>query len=257
MSKEEGAMGKRRVCVIGCVGKMGQVVCRHLLTNHAYQLVAGVDITRVGDDLGQVISAAHLGVPITANLQTTLADAQVDLAIDFTSPDTVVNNVAQCLQAKVPVLVGTTGFSSEDINKLDLLAKKVNTPVLIVPNFALGALLMMEFSRKAARYMPHVEIIEMHHPQKLDKPSGTARRTREQIMAELGATDAENPEVVPIHSVRLPGLVAHQEVLFGGIGQTLTIRHDSFTRDSFMPGLELGLQQLFKVKGVRVGLELD
>ncbi|RCK79393.1 MAG: 4-hydroxy-tetrahydrodipicolinate reductase [Candidatus Ozemobacter sibiricus] len=249
-------MGKPRVCVIGCAGKMGQVICRGLLASQDFQLVAGVDVARVGDDLGQVVNVGHVGIAVTSNLQTTLAEARVDIAIDFTTPTAVTNNVAQCLQEKVSVLVGTTGLSPEDIEKLQHLAAKTGTAVLIVPNFAIGALLMMEFCQKAARYMPHVEIIELHHPQKLDKPSGTARRTRECMMQAMGRTDLENPEQVPIHSVRLPGLVAHQEVIFGDVGQVLTIRHDSFQRESFMPGVLLGLKQLGKTKGLKIGLEL-
>lgn len=247
---------KPRVCVVGCAGKMGQVVCRGLLASQEFQLVAGVDVARAGDDIGQVVNVGHVGIPVTTNLQTTLSDAKVDLAIDFTVPQAVTNNVAICLQEKVPVLVGTTGLSPEDIEKLQHLTGKTGTPVLIVPNFAIGALLMMEFCQKAARYMPHVEIIEMHHPQKIDKPSGTARRTRECMMQAMGRAEVEDPEQVPIHSVRLPGLVAHQEVIFGDVGQVLTIRHDSFQRESFMPGVVLGLQKLQKIKGLKIGLDL-
>lgn len=249
-------MSKSRVCVIGCVGKMGQVVSRFIMSHQHYQLVAGVDVTRDGDDFGSMIGAGHLGIPVRTNLQSTLAEAEVDLAIDFTTPDAVVSNVAQCLQANVPVLVGTTGISQEDLQKLRLLADKVNTAVLIVPNFAVGALLMMEFAQKAARYLPNVEIIELHHPQKKDRPSGTSLRTREQMLVALGRDPSEDADSIPIHSVRLPGFVAHQELLFGSIGQCLTIRHDSFQRESFLPGIELGLQQLQETKGLAIGLNL-
>lgn len=249
-------MSKPRVCVIGCSGKMGQVICRGLLASQEFQLVAGVDVTRVGDDLGQVINSGQLGIPVTTNLQATLSDANVDVAIDFTGPHAVTANVAQCLQEKVAVLVGTTGMSPEDVEKLRHLSEKMGSPVLIVPNFAIGALLMMEFAQKAARFMPHVEIIELHHPQKADKPSGTAKRTRECMLEVMGREDLEDPTLVPIHSVRLPGLVAHQEVIFGDVGQLLTIRHDSFQRESFMPGVLLGLKQLAKTRGLKVGLDL-
>ena len=248
-------MSKQRVCVVGCLGKMGQVICRGLLASPDYELSAGIDVSRVGEDLGSVLQLGHLNVAITENLQSTLEKAKIDLAIDFTTPSVVVANVAQCIQEKVPVLVGTTGISDEDLEKLHMLAVNTNTPVLVVPNFAIGALLMMEFSKKAAKYMPNVEIIELHHPQKLDKPSGTAKRTRNIIMKALGKDPGET-EAVPIHSVRLPGFVAHQEVIFAAVGQCLTIRHDSFQRESFMPGVLLGLKQLAHVKGLKVGLDL-
>jgi 4-hydroxy-tetrahydrodipicolinate reductase len=248
-------MQKKRVCAIGCLGKMGQVVCRAVLSSSDYELAAGVDLVRIGDDIGLAHQMGPIGVMVSDNLTQALADGNIDLAIDFSTPAAVVGNVAKCLQSGVPTLVGTTGISSEDVEKLRLLAEKVKVPVLIVPNFAIGALLMMEFATKAAAYLPHVEIIELHHPQKLDKPSGTARRTRENIL-EVLKKDADEPENVPIHSVRLPGLVAHQEVIFGGLGQCLTIRHDSFQRESFIPGIQMGMKQLFQVKGLKIGLEI-
>lgn len=258
-------MSKLRVCVIGCLGKMGQVVSRGLLASSEYELAAGVDTARIGDDLGSVLNLGHINIAISGNLQTILADANIDIAIDFTSPSAVTANVATCLQENVPVLVGTTGIMQEDVEKLAHLSKKMATPVLIAPNFAIGALLMMEFASKAAKYMPHAEIIELHHPQKLDKPSGTALRTREGMIESLRQTrkassseiDDDDPgKLIPIHSVRLPGFTAHQEVIFGDVGQCLTLRHDSFQRDSFLPGIFLGLKQLQGLKGLKVGLEL-
>lgn len=249
-------MKQKRIAVIGCAGKMGTVVCRYLLANNHYELVAGIDTTRVGDDLGSVLGLGNVGIPVSSNLQATLSEARVDIAIDFTIPDSVVANAAVCLQAKIPVLIGTTGISMEDRVKLDNLAQKMNTAVMIVPNFALGAILMMQFARKAAKYMKNVEIIEMHHPQKLDKPSGTAIRTRQEILSEMGISDESMAEQVPIHSVRLPGLVAHQTVMFGEVGETLTIRHDSMSRESFMPGIGLALEQIQKFSGLKIGLEI-
>ncbi|MFZ2958739.1 MAG: 4-hydroxy-tetrahydrodipicolinate reductase [Candidatus Ozemobacteraceae bacterium] len=248
-------MNKRKVAVIGCLGKMGQTVCRSLLASQEYELAAGIDISGIGEDLGQMLHTGNLGIPISNNLQKVLGESCIEIAIDFSTPTSVTSNVAQCLQEGIPVLVGTTGISSEDREKLSLLSDKTGTQVLIVPNFAVGALLMMEFAKKAARYLPHCEIIEMHHPQKLDKPSGTALLTREIIEKELG--HKENDEsIIPIHSVRLPGLTAHQEIIFGDLGQTLTIRHDSFQRESFLPGIYLGLKQLLSCEGLSIGLEL-
>ena len=249
-------MKRKKVAVIGCCGKMGQVVCRYLLSHNEYELAAGIDTTRCGDDLGSVLGLGTTGILISSNLQTTLSEAKIDIAVDFTIPDAVVTNTAICLQAKIAVLIGTTGINQEDQIKLDHLARKMSTAVMIVPNFAIGAILMMEFARKAARYMSNVEIIEMHHPQKLDKPSGTAIRTRQHILDELGIKDESTAEQVPIHSVRLPGLVAHQTVMFGDVGQTLTIRHDSLNRDSFMPGIGIALSQMSSFSGLKVGLEI-
>ena len=249
-------MKRKKVAVIGCAGKMGQVVCRYLLSHSNYELAAGIDVSRAGDDLGNMLGLGNTGIIISQNLQTTISESHIDAAIDFTTPESVVANAAVCLQAKVPVLIGTTGISQEDQVKLDNLAQKMNSGVMIVPNFAIGAILLMDFARKAARYMKNVEIIELHHPQKLDKPSGTAIRTRQGILEELGINDESLPEEVPIHSVRLPGLVAHQEVIFGDIGQTLTIRHDSLNRDSFMPGIGLALSQIHTFTGLRIGLDI-
>ena len=135
-------MSKLRVCVIGCLGKMGQVVSRGLLASSDYELAAGVDTARIGDDLGSVLNLSHINIPISANLQTILSDAKIDIAIDFTTPSSVTSNVATCLQENVPVLVGTTGIMQEDVEKLAHLSKKMATPVLIVPHFAIGAILM-------------------------------------------------------------------------------------------------------------------
>ncbi len=153
-----------------------------------------------------------------------------DAAVDFTAPDAVEENVRACLAAGVPVVVGTSGF---DLERLAALATEHDLPVFYAPNFALGAVLMMRFAEEAGKVMPDAEIIELHHETKQDAPSGTARATAELLPGET-----------PIHSVRLPGLVAHQEVIFGGSGQTLTIRHDTTSREAFVPGVLLALEKL-------------
>jgi len=173
-----------------------------------------------------------------------LADEPADAAaaVDFTRPDAVEANVRACLEAGTPCVVGTTGFDEEQI---DALAQAHGLPVFFAPNFALGAVLMMRFAAEAGRLMPHAEIVELHHEQKLDAPSGTSIATAMAIGGE-----------VPIHSVRLPGLVAHQEVIFGGRGQTLTIRHDTTSREAFVPGVLLALEKLRELPpGLTVGLE--
>ena len=165
-----------------------------------------------------------------------------DVAVDFTRPDAVEANVRAALEDGVPVVVGTTGFDQE---RVAALAREHELPVFYAPNFALGAVLMMRFAAEAGKVLPHAEIVELHHDQKLDAPSGTAK-----------ATAALLPEGTPIHSVRLPGLVAHQEVIFGGPGQTLTIRHDTSSREAFVPGVLLALDRIQSLPpGLTVGLD--
>jgi 4-hydroxy-tetrahydrodipicolinate reductase len=168
-----------------------------------------------------------------------------DAAVDFTRPDAVRGDVERCLEAGVATVVGTTGLSDDDLAALDSLARERGVACFVAPNFAVGAVLMMRLSALAAEHMPRAEIIELHHETKVDAPSGTAKATAERL-----------PGDVPIHSVRLPGLVAHQEVLFGGDGQLLTIRHDTFSREAFVPGVLLALERLATLDpGLTVGLD--
>ena len=168
-----------------------------------------------------------------------------DAAVDFTRPDAVGANVERCLSAGVATVVGTTGLSAEELSTFESHAREQGVACFVVPNFAIGAVLMMRLSALAAEYMPRAEIIELHDETKVDAPSGTAKATAERLPGE-----------VPIHSVRLPGLVAHQEVLFGGDGQLLTIRHDTFSREAFVPGVLLALERLPTLApGLTVGLD--
>jgi 4-hydroxy-tetrahydrodipicolinate reductase len=189
---------------------------------------------RVGSVLGPALErAGHELVESTDN---------ADVAVDFTRPEAVEENIRAALEARVPVVVGTTGFDQE---RVAALAREYEQPVFYAPNFALGAVLMMHFAAAAGKVLPHAEIVELHHDQKLDSPSGTAK-----------ATAALLPEGTPIHSVRLPGLVAHQEVIFGGPGQTLTIRHDTTSREAFVPGVLIALEQVRSLPpGLTVGLD--
>jgi 4-hydroxy-tetrahydrodipicolinate reductase len=206
---------------------MGQAVCEAVDGAEDMELVAKAD--------------PSLGV----ELVDTLGDA--DVVVDFSTPDTALANVRACLEAGVHAVVGTTGF---DLDAARTAAESSSANCFVAPNFAIGAVLLMEAAQLAARHMPECEIVELHHDRKLDAPSGTAKRTAELIEAAGGNVHE------PIHSVRLPGLVAHQEVIFGGEGQTLTIRHDSIDRRSFMPGVLLAVR---KVAGLpdrfTVGLE--
>jgi 4-hydroxy-tetrahydrodipicolinate reductase len=171
--------------------------------------------------------------------------AGYEAAVDFTRPDAVRANVERCLGARVACVVGTTGLGPDALAAFDALAREREVACFLAPNFALGAVLMMRFAGEAARYLPRAEIVELHDEAKVDAPSGTAK-----------ATAASLPGEVPIHSVRLPGLVAHQEVLFGGEGQLLTIRHDTFSREAFAPGILLALERLPSLPaGLTVGLD--
>lgn len=230
---------------------MGSEVCRAVDGASDLELVARVD---AGDPL------------------QTLGEAGVQVAVDFTHPDVVMDNLRFCVDAGIHAAVGTSGFSPERQETLSgWLAGKPDVGVLIAPNFALGAVLMMRFAELASRYYDTAEIIELHHNKKVDAPSGTAAHTAQVISkarAEAGlgampdattsaADGARGASIsdVPVHSVRLAGLVAHQEVLFGAEGETLTIRHDSLQRSSFMPGVLLGVREVVNRPGLTVGLD--
>ena len=204
------------VAVAGAAGRMGETVCRAVQAADDLELVARADPA----------------------LSTSLADAlarQPDVLVDFTVPASAVANAREAVAAGVHVVIGTTGFDPDDLSDL----RGAGANVFIAPNFAIGAVLMMQFAVQAAKHMARAEIIELHHDRKVDKPSGTAKRT-----AALMRAAAAGDDEVPIHSVRLPGLVAHQEVILGDVGQTLTIRHDSTDRESFMPGVLLAVRRV-------------
>jgi 4-hydroxy-tetrahydrodipicolinate reductase len=240
-----------KVAVFGAAGRMGRQVCDAVEAAPDLELVARVDI---GEDPKRVLEAG------------------ATVAVDFTNPEAVLGNLGFCVGNGVHVVVGTSGFGPERLGQLGaLLEDAPAVGVLVAPNFSLGAVLMMKFAAQAASYFESVEIIELHHPDKLDAPSGTAQRTA-QLIAEARRTaglpaspdataaDADHHrggrvEDVTVHSVRLRGLVAHQEVLLGGVGESLTIRHDSLDRASFMPGVLLGVREVAAHPGLTVGLE--
>jgi 4-hydroxy-tetrahydrodipicolinate reductase len=221
-----------RVLVAGAAGRMGQAVVAAVGGAEDMALVARVD---------PVLPASGGVFP---DVPSALAAGGVEVAVDFTRPDTVHANALACLDAGVHCVIGTTGLSEAQVAELGGLAEEGPANCLIAPNFAIGAVLMMRFAQEASRHMPKAEIVELHHDGKLDAPSGTAIRTASLMQGE-----------VPIHSVRLPGLVAHQEVILGGVGETLTIRHDSLSRESFMPGVLLAVRAVRERPGLTVGLE--
>jgi 4-hydroxy-tetrahydrodipicolinate reductase len=239
-----------RVGVLGARGRMGTEVCKAINASDDLELVAMVDD---GDWLFNV------------------SDAGADVVVDFTTPDVVMDNLHWCIDQGINAVIGTSGFTDSRIERVrSWLSHKPDLGVIVAPNFAIGAVLMMEYAAKAARYFESVEIVEMHHPQKLDAPSGTALRTAQMVAdarAAAGlapAPDATKDEMagargtdiagVRVHSLRAEGLVAHQEVLLGTTGETLTIRHDSYDRKSFMPGVLLAVRSVLTRPGLTIGL---
>jgi 4-hydroxy-tetrahydrodipicolinate reductase len=224
-----------KVVVAGAAGRMGQTVCE------AVQGAEDMELVGRADPL------------LNTTLDDVLGEAAPEVVVDFTQPDTALENALACVRAGVHVVIGTTGFDPAPLEQVqDDRSPPTLTPgnVLIAPNFAIGAVLMMRFAEQAARYMEKAEIIELHHDRKLDAPSGTAARTA-QLMAAASGKPAP-----PIHSVRLPGLVANQEVILGDLGQTLTIRHETISRESFMPGVLLAVRRVGTLeRSPVVGLE--
>ena len=239
-----------KVAVIGARGRMGSEVVKAVNEAKDLELVAQLDL---GDSLDALLTSGAA------------------VAVDFTTPDSVMANLEFLISHNINAVVGTTGFDDARIAKIKSLLASSKSGVLIAPNFAIGAVLMMEFATKAAKYFESAEIIELHHPNKVDAPSGTASRTAELMSAsrkEAGLPvmpDATTTSLagargatvgdIPVHSVRLRGLVAHQEVLLGGIGETLSIRHDSIDRVGFMPGVLLGVRKVVTHPGLTFGLE--
>lgn len=241
-----------RVAVAGANGRMGQEVVKMLAQDTTMVFTGNLD-TRVS----------------TEEINKQLDEMKPDVLVDFTTPHTVYRHMEICLERGVRPVVGTTGLTTEQLQEMTDRYKEAGLGAIIAPNFAIGAILCMKFAAMAAKYMPHVEIMELHHDRKLDAPSGTALKTAEMIAAvreELKQGHPEEVETIPgargadyegfrIHSIRLPGMVAHQEVLFGATGQTLSIRHDSINRESFMPGVNMAIKAVMNMNGLIYGLE--
>jgi len=259
-----------KVLVCGFCGKMGSMTAKTITEQNDMTVVGGYDPAAKSAFIelaGEAIAPAY------GDLSAALSETKADVLVDFTSPSAVEENIRLALSAGVDCVVGTTGLSPEKYAELIQLAPE-GTTLFHAPNFTLGAVLMMEFSKKAARYFPDAEVLEFHHNGKKDAPSGTAISTARSIMqvrqsagvvgnapgketempgfkGARGATD----ETIPIHSVRSAGFMAHQEVIFGSPGQTLTIRHDSIDRSSYMPGVLLAIREVGKLNGLVIGLE--
>jgi 4-hydroxy-tetrahydrodipicolinate reductase len=248
---------------------MGREVVRAVVRDPETELVGAVDVSEIGTDAGLLAGVGPQGIAVHENLAAVLRESHTEVVVDFTRAEAAFANARATLAAGASPVIGTTGMSTGQIDELRQLAEANSVGALIAPNFALGAVLMMRFAAQAARYLSEVEIIELHHEKKPDAPSGTAIKTAEMIRAarapERVARPVEEMKIegsrggdfdgIHIHSVRLPGYVAHQEVIFGGLGQTLTLRHDSIDRISFMPGVLMACKRVRGLKGLVYGLE--
>ncbi len=262
-------MTEYRVLINGAAGKMGRAMGGGIAREKDMQIVAAVDIKGEGSDFGLLCAMEPSGVLLQTDLAKAITENKPDIMVEFTNPKAVIKSVRTALSHKVACVIGTTGLNEQELKEIENLTKENDTPVFLAPNFALGAVLMMRFAKEAAKYFPHAEVIERHHDQKFDAPSGTAYTTLELIsqVREVFAQGAPNEfEKIPgsrggdfqgmrVHSVRLPGYVATQEVIFGGLGQRLIISHDSISRESFLPGVLLAVRTVKKLKGLVCGLE--
>lgn len=253
-----------KVVVHGASGRMGQEVVRVLSREPEIQVVGGVDVKVTGNRLPLSDGSA---VPFSSDLESILAATKPDVMVDFTIAKATLLAARIATKRGVNLVIGTTGLAADDISEIGRLAKENNVGAVAAPNFAIGAVLMMHLAKIAAKYLDYAEIIELHHNQKADAPSGTALTTARDMAKARGkpflhpaeskplASRGEQIEGISLHSVRLPGLLAHQEVLFGAAGQTLSIRHDTISRECFMPGIILAVKEVVKLKGLTYGLD--
>jgi 4-hydroxy-tetrahydrodipicolinate reductase len=248
---------------------MGREVVKMVLEDPDLELVAAVNRSELQVDAGRLVGLEACGVMLSTDLELAFVEAKPDVLVDFTTPHSVVANTALAIKHKVRPVIGTTGFTPEDLESFDRQCKEQGIGGIIAPNFSIGAILMMKFAAQAAKYYPHLEIIEYHGDQKLDAPSGTSIKTAELISQnrqELRQGNPREEETIEgargglyngfrIHSVRLPGVFAQQEVVFGAFGQTLKIRHDSYDRAGYMPGVNVAVKKVMELTGIVYGFE--
>lgn len=258
-----------KIIIAGPRGRMGREAVEMVNNESNLELVACIDRKNNGKTLSDIPGLPDLDCPIFEDPEECFTSIKADVLIDLTIPEVGYEHTYLALNYNIRPVVGTSGFTNEQIEELTELARSREIGCIIAPNFAIGAVLMMQFAQMAAKYLPNVEIIEKHHDQKIDAPSGTASKTVDLIQTVRenkkqghpdefetleGARGAEK-DGIRIHSVRLPGLMAHQEVIFGGDGQTLTIKHDSFNRSSFMSGVKLAVEHVMTINTLVYGLE--
>lgn len=262
-------MADVKIVIAGPRGKMGREAVNMVLNTEGFKLKAVIDRKNDGFLLNDVEGFPNSEASVFADIEECFQNVDADVLIDLTTPEVGMLHTRTALTYGVRPVVGTTGFTKEQLKELEALCNEKGIGCIIAPNFAVGAVLMMKFSQMAARYFKDIEIIELHHDQKLDAPSGTAVKTAEMISDIRDEKHQGHPaekETIPgargadvegmkIHSVRLPGLIAHQQVLFGADGQTLTIRHDSYNRASFMSGVKLAVDTVMKIDTLVYGLE--
>jgi 4-hydroxy-tetrahydrodipicolinate reductase len=255
-----------RVVVHGAAGRVGQEVVKAVCREPDMELVGAVDLEAASDRL--VLPDGSGAVPYLAALESVLDSCRPDVVVDFTIAKASMPAVRTCAGRGVSMVIGTTGFSADDFSEMKKLASANGVGIMVAPNFALGAVLMMHLAKIAGRFMDHAEIIELHHDCKLDAPSGTSLTTARgmaqargkpflppEVQGAESAGRGEKVEDIRIHSVRLPGLMAHQEVIFGAPGQTLSIRHDTINRECYMPGVMMAVREVVKRKEYIYGLE--
>ncbi len=248
---------------------MGQHVVRAVHAQPDMELVGAVDPAGVGKDIGEIALGQPIGITVSGHLQACIEQSSPDVMVDFTHPDVVMDNIETAIKAGVACVVGTTGFTETDLKVVEKMSRTHGVPCVIAPNFSLGANLMMRFAAEAAKHFDYAEIIELHHEKKADAPSGTAVRTAEMMAAARGRPFEEAPTQhvrldgsrggqlggIHVHSVRLPGLVADQEVLLGGQGEVLVIAHRTTSRECFMPGVLLAIRKVRQLQGLIYGLD--
>ncbi|WP_077326654.1 4-hydroxy-tetrahydrodipicolinate reductase [Virgibacillus siamensis] len=258
-----------RIIIAGPRGRMGSEAVQMVNNEEDFNLAACIDRKNDGKMMNEIDGLPDLEVPFYEDPEACFQNIEADVLIDLTVPEAGFVNTKLALLYDIRPVVGTSGFTSDQIEALRDLSESHGTGCIIAPNFAVGAVLMMRFAKEAAKYLPDVEIIEKHHDNKLDAPSGTAVKTAEMIKdtrqskqqghpdehETLEGARGANTDGIHIHSVRLPGLVAHQEILFGGSGQTLTIKHDSYNRQSFMAGVKLAVNKVMNLNELVYGLD--
>ena len=260
-----------KVLITGAVGKMGLEAAKAIINSPDLQLVAAIAHKKnIGDDIGLLANSKIINVMVSNNFEQEIENTKPDIILDLTNAEYGYQYIMKSLEKGIKCVSGSTGFSSQQLENMQNLCNETSQSLIIAPNFSIGAVLMMKFSQLSAKYFDNVEIIEMHHEKKKDSPSGTAVKTAEMIMKNNKKFNNNLPDEtienikgsrggsfnnINIHSVRMPGFVATQEVLFGGLGQVLTIKHQTINREAYMPGLILTLKKVIETTGYIYGLE--
>lgn len=248
LGKGISRVGRIRVAIAGATGKVGRELVKAFVKEPDIELVGATGRTGIGQDAGLFVGAQEAGVKIAPTLAEVLEHRQVDVLVDFTRAEVGRENIPLALEHGVAVVVGTTGFTKQELQSYEELAYRQGVGAAIIANFAIGAMLITRFAEQARKFFPQVEIVEMHHETKVDKPSGTSLRMAQRLEKVGGSP-------VPIHSLRVPGAVAHHEIVFGGPGQIVTLRHDSISRESFVPGVLLAVRKVRSLRGAVYDLD--